>query len=189
MNIITQSNIICTVVSNKSIRYFFDCLYYFLEEEEAFVLFCCFLVLVSFSGCSDGRRKRWDIFFFFFFFFFFLVLLCVHFSLFFLFVFSADKEGVSEGIKDGKIVVLFRNTGNAPQLKQKKFKLSVSVKFGYVAEFLRKQLRFKAEDPLFLFVSGTFQPHPDETVLDLYLCFHDHTGKLVVNYCSQQAWG
>jgi ubiquitin-like protein ATG12 len=93
-------------------------------------------------------------------------------------------------IADGKIVVLFRNTGRAPQLKQKKFKLSTQVRFGYVVEFLRKQLRFKAEDALFLFVSGTFQPHPDETVEDLYRCFRDAVGgKLVVNYSTEQAWG
>jgi ubiquitin-like protein ATG12 len=95
-----------------------------------------------------------------------------------------------EPSKDGKIVVLFRNTGSAPQLKQKKFKLSTQVRFGYVVDFLRKQLRFKPDDALFLFVSGTFQPHPDETVEDLFRCFRDAVGgKLVVNYCTEQAWG
>lgn len=111
---------------------------------------------------------------------------------------------------DGKVVVMFKNTGNAPQLKQKKlrvlagalslaaqppsssfrfrFKLSTKVRFQYVQDFLRKQLRFKADEPLFLFINATFQPHPEETVEDLFRCFHDG-GKLVVNYCTQAAWG
>ncbi len=91
-------------------------------------------------------------------------------------------------IKDGKVVVTFKNTGNAPQLKQKKFKLSTKVRFQYVIDFLRKQLRYKPEEPLFLFINSTFQPHPEETVDDLFRCFHDG-GKLVVNYCTQAAWG
>jgi hypothetical protein len=41
----------------------------------------------------------------------------------------------------GKIIVMFKNIGNAPQLKQKKFKLSTKVKFQYVIDFLRKQVK------------------------------------------------
>lgn len=69
-----------------------------------------------------------------------------------------------------------------------RFKLSTKVRFQYVQDFLRKQLRFKADEPLFLFINATFQPHPEETVEDLFRCFHDG-GKLVVNYCTQAAWG
>ena len=85
-------------------------------------------------------------------------------------------------------MVLFKNAGNAPVLKQKKFKLSVDVKFQYVISFLRKQLHLKPDDGLFLFVNATFAPHAEETVEYLFRCFHD-SGRLTVSYCTQPAWG
>lgn len=109
----------------------------------------------------------------------------------------------------GKIVVQFKNTyvsrahdvflflsfflsplasGNAPQLKQKKFKLSTKVQWQYVVDFLRKQLRLKPEESLFLFINSSFQPNPSANVDQLFRCFHD-AGRLTVNYCRQEAWG
>lgn len=86
------------------------------------------------------------------------------------------------------MIVFFKATGNAPQLKVNKFKLSSTARFASVGDFLRKQLRFGANDALFLFINCTFQPAPDEIVGDLFRCFHNN-GKLVVNFALQVAWG
>eukprot|EP01117_Protostelium_nocturnum_P007463 TRINITY_DN2667_c0_g1_i2.p1 TRINITY_DN2667_c0_g1~~TRINITY_DN2667_c0_g1_i2.p1 ORF type:complete len:106 (+),score=20.88 TRINITY_DN2667_c0_g1_i2:142-459(+) len=87
-----------------------------------------------------------------------------------------------------KVVILFKETGSAPALKQNKFKLSSSATFRNVLEFLRKQLQVKPEDSLFLFINGAFQPSPEESVGIMYKCFHSGS-KLVINYSNTQAFG
>ncbi|KAG6534610.1 hypothetical protein ZIOFF_008513 [Zingiber officinale] len=99
---------------------------------------------------------------------------------------------------DRKVVVHLRATGDAPILKQAKFKISGSDKFSKVIEFLRRQLH---RDTLFVYINSSFSPNPDELVIDLYnvsifLLSHyaadlnfGFDGKLVVNYASSMAWG
>ncbi|KAJ8471261.1 hypothetical protein OPV22_025604 [Ensete ventricosum] len=84
-----------------------------------------------------------------------------------------------------KVVVHLRATGDAPILKQAKFKISGSDKFSKVIEFLRRQLH---RDTLFVYINSAFSPNPDELVIDLYNSF-GFDGKLVVNYASSMAWG
>ncbi|KAK1286968.1 Ubiquitin-like protein ATG12 [Acorus calamus] len=82
-----------------------------------------------------------------------------------------------------KVVVHLRATGDAPILKQAKFKIAGSDKFGKV--FLRRQLH---RDTLFVYVNSAFSPNPDELVIDLYNNF-GFDGKLVINYACSMAWG
>ncbi|XP_074558237.1 ubiquitin-like protein ATG12 [Curcuma longa] len=86
---------------------------------------------------------------------------------------------------DRKVVVHLRATGDAPILKQAKFKISGSDKFSKVIEFLRRQLH---RDTLFVYINSSFSPNPDELVIDLYNSF-GFDSKLVVNYASSMAWG
>jgi ubiquitin-like protein ATG12 len=95
---------------------------------------------------------------------------------------------VEDYMVGGKVVIFFKHTGNAPELRQKKFKLMATASFQSVIDFLRKQLKCKPTDPLFLFVNASFQPSPDEIVADLFKCFHIN-GKLIVNYATTPAWG
>ncbi|KAL6335356.1 hypothetical protein AAG906_029599 [Vitis piasezkii] len=64
-----------------------------------------------------------------------------------------------------KVVVHLRATGDAPILKQAKFKIPGTDKFAKVIEFLRRQLH---RDTLFVYVNSAFSPNPDELVIDLY---------------------
>ncbi|XP_022715270.1 ubiquitin-like protein ATG12 isoform X1 [Durio zibethinus] len=64
-----------------------------------------------------------------------------------------------------KVVVHLRATGDAPILKQAKFKILGSDKFAKVIDFLRRQLH---RDTLFVYVNSAFSPNPDELVIDLY---------------------
>ncbi|KAI3880876.1 hypothetical protein MKW92_026835 [Papaver armeniacum] len=78
-----------------------------------------------------------------------------------------------------------RATGDAPILKQAKFKIAGTDKFAKVIDFLRRQLH---RDTLFVYVNSAFSPNPDESVNDLYNNF-GFDGKLVVNYACSMAWG
>ena len=69
-----------------------------------------------------------------------------------------------------KVVVLLKATGDAPILKQNKFKITAADKF------------------VFVYLNSAFTPSYDETVANLY-AWHGVEGKLVVNYALQQAWG
>ncbi|XP_022724577.1 ubiquitin-like protein ATG12 isoform X2 [Durio zibethinus] len=75
-----------------------------------------------------------------------------------------------------KVVVHLRATGDAPILKQAKFKILGADKFAKVIDFLRRQLH---QDTLFLYVNSAFSPSPDELVIDLYniLTSYFHTSK------------
>ncbi|GAB4842626.1 Ubiquitin-like protein, variant 2 [Ancistrocladus abbreviatus] len=64
-----------------------------------------------------------------------------------------------------KVIVHLRATGDAPILKQAKFKISGSDKFANVIDFLRRQLH---RETLFVYVNSAFSPNPDELVIDLY---------------------
>ncbi|XP_031479746.1 ubiquitin-like protein ATG12 isoform X4 [Nymphaea colorata] len=67
-----------------------------------------------------------------------------------------------------KVVVHLKATGDAPILKQAKFKITGTEKFAKVIDFLRKQL------------------HRESLVIDINFGID---GKLVVNYACSMAWG
>ena len=58
---------------------------------------------------------------------------------------AAERTAIRE---DNKVVVSFRHAGNAPILKQSKFKLPADVRFQAVTETLRSHLRMGPEDAL-----------------------------------------
>ncbi|KAF8518653.1 autophagy protein 12 [Hysterangium stoloniferum] len=87
-----------------------------------------------------------------------------------------------------KIVVRFKAVGNAPIMKQNFYKITAANRFQAVIQFLRKELGWKATDPLFTYINLAFSPAPDDTVANLYKCFSTD-GHLIVNYSSTAAWG
>mmetsp|Transcript_3366 Transcript_3366/g.8317 ORF Transcript_3366/g.8317 Transcript_3366/m.8317 type:complete len:178 (-) Transcript_3366:115-648(-) len=54
----------------------------------------------------------------------------------------------AEAMRDGKVVVTFRNVGAAPALRQNKFKIDAEQPFQAVIVFLRKQLHTADTDSL-----------------------------------------
>ncbi|XP_052182843.1 ubiquitin-like protein ATG12 isoform X1 [Diospyros lotus] len=84
-----------------------------------------------------------------------------------------------------RVVVHLRATGDAPILKQAKFKIAGTDKFAKVIDFLCRQLH---RETLFVYLNSAFSPNPDELVIDLYNNF-GFDGKLVVNYACSMAWG
>ncbi|KAF6136299.1 hypothetical protein GIB67_042784, partial [Kingdonia uniflora] len=57
-------------------------------------------------------------------------------------------------------------TGDAPILKQAKFKVGFVCRFAKVIDFLRQQLH---RDTLFVYVNNVFLPNPDKLVIGLFL--------------------
>jgi len=84
-----------------------------------------------------------------------------------------------------KVVVMYKATGDAPILKQTKFKIDASENFAKVVDFLRRQLR---RDSLFVYLNSAFSPSLDEKLSSLADSF-GIDGKLVVNYSLTPAWG
>ena len=89
-----------------------------------------------------------------------------------------------------KVVVLLKATGDAPILKQNKFKITASDKFEKVVSFLTTQLKpqIGTDGRVFVYLNSAFTPRYDERVSNLY-AWYGVEGKLVVNYALQQAWG
>lgn len=84
-----------------------------------------------------------------------------------------------------KVVVLLKATGDAPILKQSKFKVSRSERFVFISEFLRKSLKM---DSVFMYLNSSFAPSLDESVGQLAEAYAID-GKLIVNYSTSPAWG
>ncbi|KAJ3021481.1 hypothetical protein HKX48_008415 [Thoreauomyces humboldtii] len=101
---------------------------------------------------------------------------------------SRRTSAVAAGGPSAKVVVRFRATGNAPILKQNFYKITASQKFQTVISFLKKELDYKAQDSLFLYVNSAFAPAPDEIVGNLHKCFATD-GNLTINYSTTAAWG
>ncbi|KAH9829824.1 ubiquitin-like autophagy protein Apg12-domain-containing protein [Rhodofomes roseus] len=87
-----------------------------------------------------------------------------------------------------KVVVRFKAVGNAPIMKQNFYKITASNRFQAVIQFLRKELGWKAGDPLFTYINLAFSPAPDDTVTNLFKSFATD-GHLIVNYSTTAAWG
>ena len=85
----------------------------------------------------------------------------------------------------GKVVILFKATGDAPILKQSKFKVSAADRVDKVVDFVKKMVR---RENVFLYVGSTFMPAPDARVGDLFDCYGTG-GKLVLQYALNMAWG
>lgn len=89
---------------------------------------------------------------------------------------------------DAKILVQFKHTGDAPMLKQSKFKVPESAKVSVVLTILRTQLQLEPDQSLFLYCNCAFAPPPDELIGDLAACFMVGN-TLTLNYSLQHAWG
>lgn len=72
------------------------------------------------------------------------------------------------GFEKPKVNVRFKAVGSAPILKQQVYKISATQRFEAVVLFLRKVLKVKRENSVFLYVNSTFAPSMDEVVGNLH---------------------
>lgn len=72
------------------------------------------------------------------------------------------------GFPQEKVVVRFKPVGAAPALRRDVVKVTSSQKFETVVAHVRKVLRVKDSESVFLYVNSTFAPALDEVVGNLW---------------------
>ena len=72
------------------------------------------------------------------------------------------------GFASDKIVVRFKPVGSAPAVRRELCKISSDQKFETVVAYLRRVLRVKGTESVFLYVNSTFAPALDEVVGNLH---------------------
>ena len=80
------------------------------------------------------------------------------------------------------------SVGSAPILKQKKFKVDSSKTIDFLSSTLKRLLKLGENDSLFLYVNQAFAPSLDSVLQQLHDCY-SIDGKLMIHYCTTQAWG
>lgn len=69
---------------------------------------------------------------------------------------------------DRKVIVRFKAVGSAPVLAQDVCKISGARRFEEVVRYLRRKLRCRETDSVFLYVNSAFAPSLDEVVGNLH---------------------
>jgi ubiquitin-like protein ATG12 len=67
-----------------------------------------------------------------------------------------------------KVVIRFRPVGSAPAVRKELIKVTSTEKFQSVINFLRKQLRVRDSESVFLYVNSSFAPALDEIIGNLW---------------------
>ena len=80
---------------------------------------------------------------------------------------TAALAGVG-GFPLEKVIVRFRPVGNAPAIRNQRVKVTSSQKFENVVVHVRKSLKVKETDSVFLYINNTFAPALDEVVGNLW---------------------
>ncbi|OAQ74036.1 ubiquitin-like autophagy protein Apg12 [Pochonia chlamydosporia 170] len=93
------------------------------------------------------------------------------------------------GFAQEKVVVKFKPVGAAPSLAQELCKISATRKFEEVVRYLRRKLKCKDTDSVFLYVNSAFAPSLDEVVGNLHQCFKNAQDQLIVAYSMTPAFG
>ncbi|KAI1174371.1 APG12-domain-containing protein [Nemania sp. FL0916] len=88
-----------------------------------------------------------------------------------------------------KIQVRFKAVGSAPRPTSEVCRISATQKFEAVVSYLRRKLKLKPTDGLFLYVNSAFAPALDEIVGNLHRCFKDSNNQLIVVYAISPAFG
>lgn len=90
-----------------------------------------------------------------------------------------------DGVDASKVVVVFKAAGDAPLLKQSKFRVNANEPLHKVVGFLCRQTQ---RDAVFVYLKAAFTPHLEDSVQSLFDA-HGENGSLVIHYSTQPAWG
>ena len=77
---------------------------------------------------------------------------------------TVDASGRGEVGAVKKVVVVFRATGDAPVLKQSRFKVEVRGTFARIVQLLCKQIQ---KDSVLVYLDSSFLPSMDDSIADL----------------------
>jgi ubiquitin-like protein ATG12 len=102
---------------------------------------------------------------------------------------ASEALASAGGFSQEKVVVKFKPVGNAPLLNRDVGRINSTQKFEAVVAYLRRILRVKDTDSVFLYVNSAFAPSLDEIVGNLHRCFKNSNDQLVVSYSLTPAFG
>lgn len=88
-----------------------------------------------------------------------------------------------------KVTVYFTPVGSAPTLRQNVCKISSTQRFEVVVSYLRRVLRIRENESVFVYVNSSFAPALDEVVGNLHRCFKNSKDQLLVSYSVTPAFG
>ncbi|WEJ96834.1 Ubiquitin-like protein [Yamadazyma tenuis] len=88
-------------------------------------------------------------------------------------------------VHDEKITIRFKAVGSTPSVNPKIFKISSSSSVSVLIKFLCNRLKSKT---IYVYISNSFQPNPDENLGQLYQMFGVNN-ELIINYCNSIAFG
>ena len=104
----------------------------------------------------------------------------------------AKMEDSKSGDEE-KIVIYFKNIGNAPVLAKEKVTLLKSHNVASLYKFLEKKLKSQLEDSnqkILLQISESFIPSQQTLLADLYDTFKNDSNMLVVSFSiDEPGWG
>ena len=81
---------------------------------------------------------------------------------------TAALAGAATFAPEAKVVVRFKPVGSAPALAYDVCKITAGRRFEEVVRYLRRKLRCKDTDSVFLYVNSAFAPSLDEVVGNLH---------------------
>ncbi len=87
-----------------------------------------------------------------------------------------------------KVDVLLKPVGDVPGMQKNKWKVGRTDTVCSITDFIRRYLKLRPQDSLFIYVTQSFAPPPDTQLGTLFACY-GLEGKLILNYCKAQAWG
>ena len=80
---------------------------------------------------------------------------------------SAALEGAGKFAQE-KVVIRFKPVGSAPSIRRDICRVTSAQKFDTVVAYLRKSLRVKSTDSVFLYIKHSFAPALDEIIGNLH---------------------
>ena len=86
---------------------------------------------------------------------------------------------------EAKVIIMFKAVGDAPLLKQSKFKTLGSEPLRKIVDFLRKQIQ---RDAVFVYLKSSFAPGMEDSIQSLFDAYGED-GKLVLHYATVPAYG
>lgn len=96
-------------------------------------------------------------------------------------------EAVKAARDEERVVVRFKAVGGAPVMKSNFFKIKAGYSVKALAGFLRKELGWRRDETLFLYIADAFAPEAEDRVGNLARC-HGTSGHLIVTYAERAAW-
>ena len=101
---------------------------------------------------------------------------------------SSVTNDANDGARPIQVKLQFLAGGGAPILKKNKFQVRDSMTIAEILGFLRKTLKIRDGDPLFLYLNSSFSPNLEQQLKSLHRSFQVND-ELVIQYAVTSSWG